>query len=100
MLYTNRSTITKTFHGVTLKPGETKEIFGTVNDPTMFRSSTPQEPPKSDRSASVDSTSEAASSEKPSRRRISKQEVDSSATSGESTSESTAEQDPNNKEVV
>lgn len=46
MFYTNRSTITKTFHGVTFRPGETKEVFGIINDPKMAVSSTRQEPPK------------------------------------------------------
>ncbi len=46
MFYTNRSSVRKTFHGVTFKPGETKEVFGVVNDPKMALSSTRQEPPK------------------------------------------------------
>ena len=49
MLYTNMSLITKTFHGVTLRPGETKEIPGIVNDPKVLRSSKRQEPPKRSR---------------------------------------------------
>lgn len=46
MLYTNLSLITKTFHGVELRPGETKEIPGIVNDPKVVISSKRQEPPK------------------------------------------------------
>lgn len=46
MFYTNRSAVTKTFHGVTFRPGETKEVFGTINDPKMSLSSTRKEPPK------------------------------------------------------
>lgn len=49
MLYTNLSLITKTFHGVELRPGETKEIPGIVNDPKVVRSSKRQEPPKRSR---------------------------------------------------
>lgn len=48
LYYTNGSTITKTFHGVTFGPGETKEVFGIINDPKFVLSSTRQEPPKCD----------------------------------------------------
>ena len=44
MFYTNGSPITKTFHGVTFKPGETKEVFGIINDPTFVPAF--KEPPK------------------------------------------------------
>lgn len=44
MYYTNGSSITKTFHGVTFKPGETKEVFRIINDPKFVL--TRQEPPK------------------------------------------------------
>ena len=50
MYYTNGSKITKTFHGVTFKPGETKEVFGTINDPKFVLSR--QEPPQRDNSTS------------------------------------------------
>lgn len=46
MFYTNRSSITKTFHGVTFQPGETKEVFRPINDPEFVYSSKRQEPPK------------------------------------------------------
>lgn len=49
MYYTNGSAITKTFHGVTFKPGETKAVSGIINDPTFYRSSKRQEPPKRNR---------------------------------------------------
>lgn len=52
MFYTNRSSVTKTFHGVTFRPGETKEVFGVINDPKMALSSTRQEPPKRGRRSS------------------------------------------------
>lgn len=52
MYYTNGSTITKTFHGVTFKPGETKEVFGIINDPKFVQSPMRQEPPKRVRSTS------------------------------------------------
>lgn len=45
MIYTNRSSVTKTFHGVTFGPGETKEVSGIIND-SMFVPSTCKEPPK------------------------------------------------------
>lgn len=57
MYYTNGSTTAKTFHGVTFGPGETKEVFGIINDPKFILSSKRQEPPKRDRrddSISVD----------------------------------------------
>ena len=62
MFYTNRSSITKTFHGVTFRPGDTKEVFGIINDSAFIHSSTRQEPPKCDRS--VSSKSKESSSEK------------------------------------
>lgn len=46
MYYTNGSTITKTFHGVTFGPGETKEVFGIINDPKFVLASSRKEPPK------------------------------------------------------
>lgn len=56
MYYTNGSAITKTFHGVTFQPGETKEVFGYIQDPAFYRSSKRQEPPK--REGRSNSTSE------------------------------------------
>lgn len=49
MYYTNGSAITKTFHGVTFRPGETKAVSGIINDPTFYKSSKRQEPPKRSR---------------------------------------------------
>ena len=46
MYYTNGSSITKTFHGVTFGPGETKEVSGIINDPKFVLSHPRQEPPK------------------------------------------------------
>lgn len=46
MYYTNGSAITKTFHGVTFGPGETKEVFGIINDPKFVLASSRKEPPK------------------------------------------------------
>lgn len=46
MFYTNGSGVTKTFHGVTFHPGETKEVFGIINHPAFVQSSMRQEPPK------------------------------------------------------
>lgn len=46
MYYTNGSLITKTFHGVTFGPGETKEVSGIINDPKFSRSSPCKEPPR------------------------------------------------------
>ena len=48
MLYKNLSQISKTFHGVTFNPGETKEVSNYINDPKFIRvMSVPEEPPKS-----------------------------------------------------
>lgn len=52
MYYTNGSAFTKTFHGVTFGPGETKEVFGVINDPQFVPTSIRQEPPKRGRSTS------------------------------------------------
>lgn len=47
LVYKNNSKVTKTFHGVTFKPGEVKECPGYINDVTFIRlSSMPKEPPK------------------------------------------------------
>lgn len=35
--YKNTSRASKTFHGVTFKPGETKEVSGWINDTCMIR---------------------------------------------------------------
>lgn len=48
MLYKNISHVSKTFHGVTFKPGETKEVSKYINDPKFIRVKTvPKEPPES-----------------------------------------------------
>lgn len=48
MLYKNTSIIQKTFHGVTFKPGEIKDVPGYINNRGFVRvSEMPQEPPKS-----------------------------------------------------
>lgn len=47
MLYKNTSRITKTFYGVSVKPGETKDVAGYVNDPDfVLLAKMPKEPPK------------------------------------------------------
>lgn len=47
MLYTNNSSATKTFHGVTFKPGETKDVPRYINHPSFVRAKEmPKEPPK------------------------------------------------------
>ena len=79
MFYTNRSTATKTFHGVTFGPGETKEVFGIINDPQFIPSSTRQEPPKCDRSTKPESHSvdvkplESVSADKAVKKKLQKQ---------------------------
>lgn len=57
MYYTNGSLITKTFHGVTFGPGETKEVFGIINDPKFILASTREEPPVRDEAESSDAVS-------------------------------------------
>lgn len=48
MIYKNISYTTKTFYGVTFKPGETKQVDGIINDAKMIRvDSLPKEPPAS-----------------------------------------------------
>lgn len=47
MIYQNRSSATKTFYGVTFKPGETKEVTGIINHPQFVSvESLPKEPAK------------------------------------------------------
>ncbi len=99
MFYTNRSTITKTFHGVIFRPGETKEVFGTINDPTMVRSSTQQEPPKCVRSTSSESKVEEYPVEKTTRRRTTKP-VETHEQQVEPASDSDNSENTNNKEVL
>ena len=71
LYYTNGSTTTKTFHGVTFRPGETKEVFGIINDPKFVQSSMRQEPPQ--RFENTLSKSEDEESEKkPTRKRATK----------------------------
>ena len=81
MFYTNGSAVTKTFHGVTFKPGETKEVFGAINDPTFVHSSIRQEPPKRVvRSRSKSETKEVKKSQKAAKATepvISKDEIES-----------------------
>lgn len=48
MFYKNTSYITKTFYGVTFKPGEVKEVENFINDSKMIRvNELPKEPPVS-----------------------------------------------------
>lgn len=48
MIYKNISSSVKTFHGVTFKPGEIKEVPGYINSKYFIRvNSMPQEPPRS-----------------------------------------------------
>ena len=49
MMYTNGSSVTKTFHGVVFQPGDTKDVSGIINDPTFVKSSVRKEPPKRSR---------------------------------------------------
>lgn len=74
MFYTNGSSITKTFHGVTFNPGETKEVFGIINDPCFVQSSTRKEPPKCDRSKQSELETK-ASTELKSRRRTKSSDI-------------------------
>lgn len=37
MIYRNMSSFSRTFHGITVKPGEAKEFPHIVNDPDMMR---------------------------------------------------------------
>lgn len=48
MFYKNTSYITKTFYGVTFKPGEVKKVNNFINDSKMIRvNELPKEPPVS-----------------------------------------------------
>ncbi len=48
LVYKNISKVTKTFHGVTFRPGEIKEVSGYINSKYFVRyPSMPKEPPKS-----------------------------------------------------
>lgn len=64
MIYKNTSTIQKTFHGVTFKPGDIKEVPGYINDRGFVRvAELPKEPPK--RKESAKSTSSKEEKEQP-----------------------------------
>lgn len=39
MIYKNLSRATKTFYGITFKPGESHDVPGYINDPKFFRCS-------------------------------------------------------------
>ena len=94
MYYTNGSTITKTFHGVTFGPGETKEVFAIINDPKFVLSSARKEPPKREevKSSEVDSTlvfsSKSKRGRKPSYR---KESVEVATSDNEETTEGSIE---------
>lgn len=75
MYYTNGSTVTKTFHGVTFHPGETKEVSGIINDPKFVLSYPRQEPPTR---SEKDSYTIEESEEIPKRRRGKKSSTESS----------------------
>lgn len=65
--YLNTSVTTKTFWGVTFKPGEAKEVKGYINDPAFVRLPTmPVEPPKaSDKPEVAEKTTTAVGDKKP-----------------------------------
>lgn len=94
MYYTNGSTITKTFHGVTFGPGETKEVFSIINDPKFVLSSARKEPPKREevKSSEVDSnlvfSSKSKRGRKPSCR---KESVEVATSDNEETTEGSIE---------
>lgn len=60
MFYKNMSIATKTFYGITFKPGEIKEVPGYINDKSFIACSRPATP------ARVASKSAAKSTTKPS----------------------------------
>ena len=48
LVYKNISSVTKTFHGVTFRPGEIKQVSNYINDKYfVMYPSMPKEPPKS-----------------------------------------------------
>lgn len=60
MFYKNTSTATKTFYGVTFKPGDTKDVPGYINDKGFVRCTKPEskEPPKNQSQPSSKSASQ------------------------------------------
>lgn len=64
MFYKNISIATKTFHGVTLKPGEIKNVPGYINDKGFVRCEAPKAPVKSSAKPSVEATKPATQSTK------------------------------------
>ena len=66
MLYKNTSLTTKTFHGVTLKPGEIKDVPGYINNRGFIRvKEMPKEPPKSVEPKKQESSKQEPSKQEP-----------------------------------
>lgn len=63
MIYKNNSLVQKTFHGVTFKPGDIKEVSGYIHSKGFVRvAEMPKEPPKS-----VEPKKQVASKQEPSK---------------------------------
>lgn len=62
MYYLNNSHATRTFQGVTFKPGEIAEVPTWINDPTMIRVGAPAKPAPVKPTKAAKSTTSAAKS--------------------------------------
>lgn len=79
MFYQNNSKATKTFYGVTFKPGERKAVPGYINDKDFERCCKPvsKEPPKTQSKST--SQSNKSSEEKPKEEKPKEEPVDGTA---------------------
>lgn len=59
LLYKNIGKVTKTFHGVTFKPGDTKEVSNYINAHSFIRIDTPNDVIKSASTKPVSTSSSA-----------------------------------------
>lgn len=101
MFYTNGSSITKTFRGVTFGPGETKEVFGVINDPAFVQVSIRKEPPKREASTIFEPEASLQPSRRGRRKAVEATPAEpvSSSTEVENSSGSTKSDIVDNKEV-
>lgn len=75
MIYKNLSRTTKTFYGITFKPGESHDVPGYINDPKFVRSFKVENPDKTAQSSeSISSISEPVTTKRSARTKINKEE--------------------------
>ena len=76
MFYKNISIATKTFYGVTFKPGDIKDVPGYINDKGFERCDPPKAAPKSAAKPSAAASKPASQSTKPNKIEKKEESVD------------------------